>query len=92
MQSLIVALILLLCVAYTARRLWRRLTAPPQADVRCEGCPLADTCKHRGQHGQHPGHHRDQHPGHHRDHRGQHPEHPGYPADCPQGAKCDCCK
>ena len=46
MQLFLVSLILVLCVAYAARRLWQRLTAPPQ-DVRCAGCPLADGCQHR---------------------------------------------
>jgi len=49
-QTLLVALILVACAAYTARRLWRRLHTPPSCDhchVQCEGCPLAASCKHR---------------------------------------------
>ena len=50
MQSALVALILLACVAYTARRLWKRFTAKREDDVRCAGCPLADTCDHQPSH------------------------------------------
>lgn len=52
MQSFIVALILVACVAYTVRRLWKRFHTPPHGDLRCEGCPLAETCKHHTDHGQ----------------------------------------
>lgn len=48
MQLFVVSLVLVLCAIYTARRLWRRFTAPPAGDVGCEGCPLAESCSHRG--------------------------------------------
>ncbi|MBQ9285033.1 MAG: hypothetical protein IJ209_01945 [Bacteroidaceae bacterium] len=47
MQSLLVAIILVACAAYTARRLWRRFTTPPSGSPHCQGCPLAETCEHR---------------------------------------------
>ncbi|MBR4533367.1 MAG: hypothetical protein IKO85_02310 [Bacteroidaceae bacterium] len=75
MQSLLVTLILALCVVYTVRRLWHRFTAPPAADARCEGCPLADTCTHH--HPSTPSTHEHQH------HRNR--------QDCPRGTACDCC-
>ncbi|MBP3830699.1 MAG: hypothetical protein ILA06_10485 [Bacteroidaceae bacterium] len=54
MQSIIVAIILALCAAYTARRLWHRFRAPQDSDARCAGCPLAETCTHHHD----PQHHR----------------------------------
>ena len=47
MQLILVIIILAACVAYTARRLWKRFTAKREDDVRCAGCPLADTCQHK---------------------------------------------
>ena len=47
MQSLLVLLILAACIAYTARRLWKRFTTKREDDLRCAGCPLADTCHQR---------------------------------------------
>ena len=49
-QEVIVAVVLVACVAYTVRRLWHRIRAARGGDVRCAGCPLADTCTHKGQH------------------------------------------
>ncbi|MBO4801630.1 MAG: hypothetical protein J5545_07175 [Bacteroidaceae bacterium] len=46
MQSLLVSIIIVACVAYTIRRLWRRLWAPPTSDPRCADCPLKETCLH----------------------------------------------
>ncbi len=47
MQLILVIIILAACVAYTARRLWKRFTAKREDDVRCAGCPLADSCQHK---------------------------------------------
>ena len=47
MQLLLVTLILAACLAYTARRLWKRFRTPQTGDPHCAGCPLAETCKHR---------------------------------------------
>lgn len=47
MQELIVAVVVAACLAYTARRLWLRFRAASGGDVRCAGCPLADTCQHK---------------------------------------------
>ncbi|MBE6255215.1 MAG: hypothetical protein E7105_06850 [Prevotella sp.] len=48
MQQILVLIILAACVAYTARRLWKRFTAKRgEDDVRCAGCPLADSCQHK---------------------------------------------
>ena len=47
LQSALVVLILIACVAYTARCLWKRFTSKRCDDVRCAGCPLAETCDHR---------------------------------------------
>ncbi len=50
LQTIIVTIVLAACVAYTLRRLWRRFTAPPAGDPHCEGCPLAYSCRHQGEH------------------------------------------
>lgn len=47
LQPILVTLILAACVAYTARRLWKRFRTPQGGDPHCAGCPLADTCQHR---------------------------------------------
>ncbi|MBQ7442647.1 MAG: hypothetical protein IJS59_02115 [Bacteroidaceae bacterium] len=60
-QELIVGLVLTACVLLAARWLWRRLHAAAAGDARCAGCPLADSCAHKGRHeayGGHSGHSR----------------------------------
>ncbi|MCR4995336.1 MAG: hypothetical protein K6A32_08215 [Bacteroidales bacterium] len=47
LQYILVALILIACLAYTFWRLWLRFTTKRGEDVRCAGCPLAQTCDHQ---------------------------------------------
>ncbi|MBR1593528.1 MAG: hypothetical protein IJ692_03605 [Alloprevotella sp.] len=43
MQQAIVYIILVVCAAYVAWRLWENLHR--REDPHCAGCPLADTCR-----------------------------------------------